>query len=69
MGYNFLPYDQDQLYLLPPSINEWVPEGSLPRFVDEVVETLDMNGRLQIQKSGSGDARLTLQSEGLLDRL
>ena len=47
MGYNFLPYDQDQLYLLPPSINEWVPEGSLPRFVDEVVETLDMNGRLQ----------------------
>ena len=47
MGYNFLPYDQDQLYLLPPSINEWVPEESLPRFVDEVVETLDMNGRLQ----------------------
>ena len=47
MGYNFLPYDQDQLYLLPPSINEWVPEGSLPRFVDEVMETLDKNGRLQ----------------------
>ncbi len=47
MGYNFLPYDQNQLYLLPPSISEWVPEESLPRFVDEVVETLDMNGRLQ----------------------
>ncbi len=47
MGYNFLPYDQNQLYLLPPSINEWVPEESLPRFVDEVVETLNMKGRLQ----------------------
>lgn len=47
MGYNFLPYDQDQLFLLPPSIDEWVPEGSLPRFIDEVVETLDLKGRLQ----------------------
>ena len=47
MGYNFLPYDQNQLYLLPPSLNEWVPEESLPRFIDEVVETLDMKGRLQ----------------------
>jgi len=31
--YNFLPYDPDQLFLLPPSIAEWVGEGSLARFV------------------------------------
>jgi len=46
MGYNFLPYDQDQLYLLPPSIREWVGEGSLARFVSDVVEELDAESRL-----------------------
>lgn len=33
MAYNFLPYDQDQLFLLPLSIREWVSEGSLAHFV------------------------------------
>ena len=47
MAYNFLPYDPDQLYLLPPSIAEWVGEGSLARFVSDVVEELDADGRLQ----------------------
>lgn len=46
MAYNFLPYDPDQLYLLPPSLAEWVGEGSLARFVSEVVEELDADGKL-----------------------
>src|SRR3972149_6447172 len=46
MAYNFLPYDPDQLLLLPPSISEWVGEGSLARFVSDVVEELDTDGRL-----------------------
>jgi len=46
MAYNFLPYDPDQLFLLPPSIAEWVGEGSLARFVSEVVEELDGEGKL-----------------------
>ncbi len=47
MAYNFLPYDQDQLYLLPPSLDEWVAEGSLARFVSDVVEELDAARRLE----------------------
>jgi len=46
MAYNFLPYDQDQLYLMPPSLQEWVGEGSLARFVSEVVERLDADKKL-----------------------
>ncbi len=38
----FRPYEPDQLLLLPPSIEEWLPEGHLARFVSEVVEELDL---------------------------
>jgi transposase len=55
MGYNFLPYEQDQLFLLPPSIKEWVPEGSLGRFVSDVVDHLDEQGRLESFYEGYRD--------------
>jgi len=38
----FRPYQPDQMLLLPPSIEEWLPEGHLSRFVREVVATLDL---------------------------
>lgn len=34
------------MYLMPPSVQEWVPEGSLARFVSDVVERLASSGRL-----------------------
>lgn len=46
VSYNFLPYAQDQQYLLPPSLDEWVREDSLERFVSDVVDHLDAEGRL-----------------------
>lgn len=46
MSYNFLPYGQDQQFLLPPSLHEWVREGSLERFISDVVDQLDGEGRL-----------------------
>jgi transposase len=52
MAYNFLPYDPDQLFLLPPSLSEWVGEGSLARFVADVVEELDAEGRLSAFYAG-----------------
>lgn len=52
MAYNFLPYDPDQLFLLPPSISEWVGEGSLARFVSDVVAELETDGRLVAFYSG-----------------
>jgi transposase len=39
----FRPYQPDQLLLLPPSIQEWLPEGHLARFVSEVVDALDLS--------------------------
>ena len=38
----FRPYQPDQLLLLPPSIQEWLPEHHLARFVSEVVDELDL---------------------------
>jgi transposase len=46
VSYNFLPYNQDQLYLMPPSMAEWVGEGSLARFVSDVVNEFDAKGKL-----------------------
>lgn len=47
MSYNFLPYAQDQQFLLPPSLHEWVEEGSLERFVSDLIDHLDESGRLE----------------------
>ena len=33
----------NQAYLLPPSLQDWLPEGHLARFVAEVVEALDLS--------------------------
>jgi transposase len=46
MSYHFLPYEQEQMYLMPPSVQEWVREDSLARFVSDVVEQLGAKGRL-----------------------
>jgi transposase len=47
MGFNFIPYNQGQLYLLPPSIEEWVEEGSLARFVNDLIDYLAEQGKLE----------------------
>lgn len=46
MSYNFRDYDQDQLFLMPPSVQEWVKEDSLARFLSEIIDGLDARGRL-----------------------
>ena len=47
MSYNFRDYDQDQLFLMPPSVQEWVREDSLARFLSEVIDGMDARGRLE----------------------
>jgi transposase len=42
MGKQFRSCDLNQAYLLPPALQDWLPEGHLARFVAEVVETLDL---------------------------
>jgi hypothetical protein len=39
----FVAADRDTAYLLPPSVNEWLPADHLARFVVEVIEQLDLS--------------------------
>ncbi|MDD4197510.1 MAG: hypothetical protein PHT96_14060 [Syntrophorhabdaceae bacterium] len=48
----FKPYDQDRLYLLPPSLREWLPENHLAHFISDVVDELSLDA---IMKAYSGD--------------
>ena len=36
----FRSYDQGQSFLLPPSLDDWLPEGHTARFVSEVVDDM-----------------------------
>ncbi len=42
MAYNLIRCDRNQQFLLPPSLNDWLPQDHLARFVAEVVEQLDL---------------------------
>jgi transposase len=42
MKVTFVEVDRETLYLLPPSIQDWLPEKHLARFVVEIVEQLDL---------------------------
>lgn len=39
----FVMADRDTDYLLPPSVQEWLPQDHLARFVVEVVDQLDLD--------------------------
>ena len=40
---NFRQVDRGTGYLWPPSVDEWLPERHLARFVVEVVDQLDLS--------------------------
>lgn len=42
MSDTFRQVDRDTLFLLPPSMNDWLPEGHLARFIVEIVGQLDL---------------------------
>ena len=43
MSVNFIEWDRKTPFLLPPSIEDWLPEGHLARFVVELVEQLELS--------------------------
>jgi len=47
----FRDYSPDQLLLLPPDLNEWLPEGHMVYFIRDIVEQLDLRA---IYKSYDG---------------
>jgi transposase len=52
---NFRPTDRETGFLMPPSVDEWLPEQHLARFIVEVVEGLDLRG-MSGSYRGSGSA-------------
>ena len=52
---NFRQVDRETGFLLPPSVDEWLPERHLARFVVEVIEGLDVSAMVKAYR-GSGSA-------------
>ena len=51
----FVAVDRQTSYLLPPSVDEWLPDDHLARFVVEVIEQLDLS-EITRQYAGRGSA-------------
>src|SRR5688572_6890992 len=60
---NFRPINRDTGFLLPPSVDEWLPERHLARFVVEVIEGLDLSA---MSKSYRGTGSASYHPELLL---
>ena len=52
---NFRPVNRDLDFLMPPSVDEWLPQRHLARFVVEVIEGLDLRAMTGSYR-GSGEA-------------
>ena len=50
----FRRYDPDQMFLMPPQLTEWLPEGHLVYFVRDVVAQLDLSGIYDSYDGGGG---------------
>lgn len=63
----YLPYDRDQAYLLPPSVEDWLPKNHLARFVVDIIDQLDISS-IDKQYNGQG-GRLAYHPKILLGLL
>src|ERR1700675_3613021 len=52
---NFRAIDRKTGYLLPPSVDDWLPEKHLARFIVDVIDGLDL-GRMSRAYRGTGSA-------------
>src|SRR6266568_2200498 len=52
---NFRMFDRQTGFLLPPSVDDWLPEKHLARFVGEVIDGLDLRAMIGAYR-GSGSA-------------
>jgi transposase len=52
---NFRPINRDTGFLLPPSVDEWLPQRHLARFVVEVIDGLDLSELVKAYR-GAGSA-------------
>jgi len=50
----FKPYAPNQLLLLPPSLQDWLPEGHLALFISDVVDAMDLTPIVAKYETGDG---------------
>lgn len=43
MAKTFRTYEPDQMLLLPPSLQDWVPEDHLARYISDLVDSMDLS--------------------------
>jgi transposase len=42
--FKFRPHNPKQGYLLPPSLDDWLPEDHLARSISDAVDSMDLSG-------------------------
>lgn len=52
--YNFKPYDQGIQMLIPPSWEDYIPETHIVRFVDKIIEGINLERLLKSYKNENG---------------
>ena len=53
---NFRPIDRTTPYLLPPSVEDWLPKDHLARFVVDIVDQLDLSALTRQYRAGGSPA-------------
>jgi transposase len=53
----YKPYDQGQAYLIPPSVDELIPENHLVRLVSAVIDQMGIERLLRKYQAGGGASR------------
>jgi transposase len=62
----FVNADRQTSYLLPPSVEEWLPDGHMARFIVEVVEGLDLSALVKAYGGRGSEAHHPSVLLGLL---
>src|SRR5215469_7064304 len=53
----YKPYDQDQMYLIPPSTEELIPADHLVRLVSEAIDEMGLEKVMRKYQVGGGASR------------
>ena len=50
---NFRQIDRQTRFLLPPSVDDWLPEKHLARFIVELIDSLDVSAMSGVYRGSS----------------
>jgi hypothetical protein len=60
MAKKYRVYEPDQLFLMPPSLREWLPEDHLAYFVSDLVDDLSLSEIERAYENEERDSRRTI---------